>query len=388
MLTICNQYFHINSRLFNLIFHFQALDELARAKEMEWNEILSMRKLKEEAFLRVERRRQVMGFLESNNGQISDNLPPASLSLIPEWEQSHRDPSRERRNIQDSLSGAEVTMHDERSRLRLDSCRDDSQTADDDLSGKRDEEGTNLSQKSQRKRSGSSSKHPNDGTRKQRRSIDANLDARQIGEGRQGPIVDVRSIIADYRLRHPETVPRRGRRMRNSVNVGLGAGGAMVETSHGDSRPSSTDSCKSLGNPNDTPSFKDVLVQFAKLSQQQGEPVKTPQNYPDVTLHPVAPTPIILNSTTTTTQQTGSLLHGILTKSQSPRPATFSPTLARLLTAPERDRNITPTGNAGQQSNQQHLLQAYQGTNPVSISDLLSSSKVFFAHMLKKLIAV
>lgn len=67
----------------------------------------------------------------------------------------------------------------------------------------------------------------------------------------------------------------RGRRMRNSVNVGLGAGGAMVETGHNvDSRPSSTDSCKSNPNvtdPTNSMSFKDVLVQFAKLSQQQGK---------------------------------------------------------------------------------------------------------------------
>jgi len=34
-------------------------------------------------------------------------------------------------------------------------------------------------------------------------------ESRQIGEGRQGAIVDVRSIIADHRLKHPETVPRR-----------------------------------------------------------------------------------------------------------------------------------------------------------------------------------
>lgn len=64
--------------------------------------------------------------------------------------------------------------------------------------------------------------------------------------------------------------------MRNSVNVGLGAGGAVVETTHigADSRPSSTDSCKSSSNatdPSNSMSFKDVLVQFAKLSQQQGK---------------------------------------------------------------------------------------------------------------------
>lgn len=35
-------------------------------------------------------------------------------------------------------------------------------------------------------------------------------ESRQIGEGRQGAIVDVKSIIADHRLKHPDSqVPRR-----------------------------------------------------------------------------------------------------------------------------------------------------------------------------------
>ncbi|KAK0174901.1 hypothetical protein PV327_010614 [Microctonus hyperodae] len=367
----------------------QALDELARAKEMEWNEILSMRKLKEEAYLRVERKRQVMGFLESNNGQIPDNLPPASLSLIPEWELSRGEGDQESRSDnQESLNTMKVN-NDEKftHRTHLESLREDSRIMNDDESRliiKRDDEIINRHKKLSRHSSSatSSSNKSNDNGRKQRRSSDQNAENRQIGEGRQGPTVDVRSIIADYRLRHPETVPRRGRRMRNSVNIGLGAGGGMVDTSHGDSRPSSTDSCKSNTNTSDVNnamSFKDVLVQFAKLSQQQGEPVKTPQNYPDVTLHPVAPTPITINSSTTlsSSQPSGSLLHGILTKSQSPRPTTFSPTLARLLTAPERDRNTPPSGSVGQhQTTQtQHILQSYQGSNSVSITDLLSSSK-------------
>lgn len=40
-----------------------------------------------------------------------------------------------------------------------------------------------------------------------------------IGEGRQGAIIDVQSIIADYRSQHPENVPRRGRRMKSSGMV-------------------------------------------------------------------------------------------------------------------------------------------------------------------------
>lgn len=330
----------------------QALDELARAKEMEWNEILSMRKLKEEAYLRVERRRQVMGFME-DNGQLADTLPPASLALGPESESSGNTTpvSKEK-----SSFGSKEDLPEESSQ--------DSPASKGEKSSK---------QASQRQ--STPPKQSGENGRKQAEALSP--ENRQIGEGRQGAIVDVRSIIADYRLRHPETVPRRGRRMRNSVNVGLGAGGAMVETGHNvDSRPSSTDSCKSNSNtadPNNSVSFKDVLVQFAKLSQQQGEPVKTPQNYPDVTLHPVAPSPAPQN---TSPQPSGSLLHGILTKSQSPRPTTFSPTLARLLTAPERERNAPTTASAPQQSTAtQNLLQTYQGSNQVSISDLLSSSK-------------
>jgi len=57
--------------------------------------------------------------------------------------------------------------------------------------------------------------------------------------------------------------------MRNSVNIGLGAGGAMVETGHNaDSRPSSTESCKSNPSASDSINYKDMLVQFAKMSQQ------------------------------------------------------------------------------------------------------------------------
>ncbi|XP_066595696.1 caldesmon-like isoform X2 [Prorops nasuta] len=322
----------------------QALDELARAKEMEWNEILSMRKLKEEAYLRLERKRQVIGFM-ADNGQISDTMPLASLTLGVKWERSST-PVPKDRNF-----GSKEDITDEMSRGALVHKRE-------------------KHSKSSSQRHSTQSKQGNDG-RKQNEAL--NPENRQIGEGRQGAIVDVKSIIADYRLRHPETVPRR---MRNSVNVGLGTGGAMMETGQNvDSRPSSTDSCKSNPNVNDSNnsmSFKDVLVQFAKLSQQQGEPVKTPQNYPDVTLHPVAPSPVPQSAP----QQSGSLLHGILTKSQSPRPTTFSPTLARLLTAPERERNTPTMANLPQQNTTtQHLLQAYQGSNPVSISDLLSSSK-------------
>ncbi|XP_077263940.1 uncharacterized protein LOC143898379 isoform X4 [Temnothorax americanus] len=333
-----------------------ALQNLAHDKEMEWNEILRKRKLKEEAYMRIERKIQTTFYME-NDSQLSETLP-ATRSFLgsAEWE-----------NIANATSI---------SKERSFGCKEDLGERSSDSSGSKKEKTRRVSSQQRAtppKTNGESNRKQNDAL---------SPESRQIGEGRQGAIVDVRSIIADHRLKHPETVPRRGRRMRNSnVNINLGAGGAMVETGHNaDSRPSSTESCKSNPSASDSMNYKDMLVQFAKISQQ-GESIKVPQNYPDVTLHPVTP-----SSAQNTSQPTSSLLHGILTKAQTPRSTTFSPTLARLLTAPERERSSPAVAAAAaaaaasasmsqQSATTQHLLQAYQGSNLVSINDLLSSSK-------------
>lgn len=330
-----------------------ALENLAHVKEMEWNEILRKRKLKEEAYARLERKIQMTAFME-NDAQLPDPLPLASSSLGPaEWDNSDN----------------AISVSGEKS---FESKEDLTGEVSDSLKREKDVKVSPQQRVVPSKTNGESNR---------KRNQASSPESRQIGEGRQGAIVDVRSIIADHRLKHPETVPRRGRRMRNSVNVGLGAGGAMVETGHNtDSRPSSTESCKSNPSTNDSMNYKDILVQFAKMSQQgEGTSAKVPQNYPDVTLHPVAvPSSASQN---TASQPTGSLLHGILTKAQSPRSTTFSPTLARLLTAPERERNPAAAAAAAvasmsqQSATNQHLLQTYQGSNLVSINDILSSSK-------------
>uniref|UniRef100_A0A2M3YZU4 Putative aegyptin n=1 Tax=Anopheles braziliensis TaxID=58242 RepID=A0A2M3YZU4_9DIPT len=283
----------------------------------------------------------------------------------------------------------------------------------------------------------------------------------QLQIGRQGMRKDVSSIIADYRQKHPENVPRRGRRLKNigsgsSSNNGSSAGnGGSNLGSFGDSgaisltalsggksrpgsvdniahrlsellaaaensRPSSNDSSQSTSNLLSSlvsaqsasgaagqQFLKDVLAQFAKMSQNEqsllsnlhllsnvnaaantvSSPQHSPQNLqnhlpnhhlhhqqkqsgskggslPEVTLHPVmnstAHSELLgshnsslsgaaANLSAVNASSTNSLLHGILTKSTS-RPAsaggvsaatvaninTFSPTLARLLTAPER----------------------------------------------------
>ncbi|XP_053683627.1 titin homolog, partial [Sabethes cyaneus] len=289
--------------------------------------------------------------------------------------------------------------------------------------------------------------------------------------GRQGVIKDVKSIIADYRQKHPEQVPRRGRRLKNIPNYDGGKGGSaasrMTELSFllaaaENSRPSSNDSSQS--NSNNLPagggssnppglSFKDVLVQFAKMSQsdrnllsnlssltsaavaattatasattnsssssqQQQQQQQSQQNaaanlskgaYPEVTLHPVMNS----NSTSGTVSNaemnhtggsqhtngsnqaqnnsnnssTNSLLHGILTKSSSRPNATgftsFSPTLARLLTAPERMSSQAATVTSGALAN----LQANTGLNLSKSNSEITITPVVASNLQQSLLA-
>ncbi|XP_063241467.1 uncharacterized protein LOC134541744 isoform X2 [Bacillus rossius redtenbacheri] len=352
-----------------------ALEAMARAKEHEWNSILRLRKVKEEMLLRLQRKRQVMLIMMGGRpGEAVD-----WEALCGEWGRPHetalnpvnlsKTAGRPGRAQQALKAGQHVMM------VPVVSSSPQA----------KDRRGQRPILPKPPAAAGGNGQNP------------------VIGEGRQGTILDVRSIIADYRSRHPEMVPRRGRRLKSSLSptpgqqpseslvssssrvggcssggvfsmasLALGSGSQMragpadlgelgfldASSRHdASSRPSSADSSRSEAPPGGF-SFKDVLVQFAKLSQaEQGQLAKpAPPPYPEVTLHPVQHSP----------PQQSSLLHGILTKSaQRPapeKPAAFSPTLARLLTAPER----LPGGGAAS---------AFHGVGHVSINDLLSSSK-------------
>ncbi|XP_019697216.1 uncharacterized protein LOC105183613 isoform X4 [Harpegnathos saltator] len=349
-----------------LLQRMQFLEKLARDKEKEWNQILYTRKLTEEAYVRLQRKRQMMRL--TNSGTQPEDVPPTSLEA--RWMNSDgtsRDTvSRER-------------SFEFKSELSEESSLNASSTKKQNVA------------KVGSQRQTASSKSSGENSRKQNET--SSPETRQLGEGRQGARVEVTSIIANHRKMFPDPAPKRGRRTRNSVNVNLTAGGAMVETGHNaDSRPSSTDSCKS--NPSatecqNTVNFREMVYQFNRLSQHQGEPARPSQNYPDVTLQPVPSghnaSPVPEN----TIAPSRSLLHGILTNNTSSRPNNFPLTLAKLLTAPERERNspaaaaaaaataaaTTPMVPMSQQTaGTQHLLQAYQGSSLGSISELLSSS--------------
>ncbi|XP_014487773.1 PREDICTED: uncharacterized protein LOC106751400 isoform X3 [Dinoponera quadriceps] len=342
-----------------LLKRMQFLEKLAKDKEKEWNQILYTRKLTEEAYVRIQRKKHMMRL--TNSTTQLDDVPPTSLEA--KWLNSDGTSME---------TGSRERTFEFKSDLSEESSLNASSTKKQNVA--------------KAARQSGSSKSGGENSRKQSEQT-SSPETRQIGEGRQGARVEVTSIIANHRKMFPDPAPKRGRRTRNAVNVNLTAGGALVETGHNaDSRPSSTDSCKS--NPSATEcqnvNFKDMVLQFNRLSQHTvGEPARAPQNYPDVTLQPVPSghnaSPVPEN----TTAPSRSLLHGILTNNTSSRPNNFPLTLAKLLTAPERERNspavaavtaTTPMVPMSQQSaSTQHLLQAYQGSSLGSISELLSS---------------
>lgn len=155
--------------------------------------------------------------------------------------------------------------------------------------------------------------------------------------GRQGPIKDVKSLIDDFRQQHPETVPRRGRRMKN---VGPHTNSNHSFDRHGTDDESSLQrsalDMASRSSSNESAMLSNV-AQASKtfglnLLGDHGSPLtstpllkQSPSNmgYPEVTLHPIKSSG---NQSSASKQkndaadlsasqsQTSSLLHGILTK--------------------------------------------------------------------------
>ncbi|CAH1179434.1 unnamed protein product [Phaedon cochleariae] len=361
----CNNMEQIHSFSEQLLAEIKTLNELAKEKEREWNNIIHLKKLKEELLLRMQRKRQVLMINEksdyaellheSQNGSTEDSLRNISQSIL---KYSSTSPSKST------------------SLLANTGCAN----------------GSNL-------------KYRNIQPKPSHQLCD--LNGSSSAQQAKRLTLDVQSIIADYRQRHPETVPRRGRRIRSHTDVTnkypnsilnfssmtLGSGsqmrhgtdingelGLLLNTINSNKpdpgklpNPDST-----MSNPQDSVSFKDMLLQFAKLSQSERNeliqnaikpptqvPVKPPPPYPEVTVHPVRdPVP------TTSSASSSSLLHGILTKTPTKQNSktSFSPTLARLLTAPEKAAGNLVTSTPTITNTTIH-------PSNMSISEILSTSK-------------
>ncbi|XP_044752970.1 uncharacterized protein LOC123312543 isoform X2 [Coccinella septempunctata] len=300
----------------------KTLNDLAREKEMEWNSIIHLKKFKEELLLRIERKKQ-LSYMNVDKNDVDESQDESQVKASP---------SRVTLSIPKASQTDKINKFLARTRSS---------------------------------------------------ETNGSLDLRQHIKSR--PTLDVQSIIADYRQRHPENVPRRGKRIRNNFNgknrasnvlnfssMSLGSGSQVKHNNLQDISNELNLILNSMDQSDiprsametghriqDSTSFKSMLLQLAKLSQTEENEIlqnsiKPPPPYPEVTVHPVASTTPLQNS----------LLHGILTKtpSRANYKKAFSPTLARLLTAPDQSGNDLKSS-----------LSSHSGS--ISITEMLSSSK-------------
>ncbi|XP_031357652.1 uncharacterized protein LOC116181424 isoform X2 [Photinus pyralis] len=311
----------IQTQMDQILSEIRVLNVLALDKEKEWNNIIHLKKIKEELLLRFQRRKQILTLTNDKTEWECVGSPEP-----PHENEEHSAESKQLKNLANPNSGLVIYST---SQSKTETGRKNSKNLPSTI-------------------------------------IEINGHSGDLRQNRQRPVLDVQSIIADYRQRHPEAVPRRGRRIRSILN-NQGSGSQVKQnlSSSGIENNSelgllltAVDNGKGapkLGDGNETASFKDVLMQFAKLSQTERQDLlqsemKQPPPYSEVTVHPVP---------AHTQPTTNSLLHGILTKTQSRSDnskSTFSPTLARLLTAPERAA-MSPHNN------------------PLSVTDMLSNNK-------------
>ncbi|KAF7278037.1 hypothetical protein GWI33_008956 [Rhynchophorus ferrugineus] len=315
-LSECNTPEQIQAVSEHLLAEIKTLSELAKEKEREWNQILHTRKLKEELLIRLQRKKNTLFIGDTD---INDLQPEVNgqLSVL----KCNQKPN--------SVKTVNVERSKQKNLLHT--------------------------------------------TKQSQFDLNSALDFRQ----KQRPTRDVQAIIADHRQRHPEAVPRRGGSFASGQkpadHESASELGFLLNNMNGsreNSRSSTLDSYSQ-----DTTSYQDILVQFAKLSQKEKNELqmhlqnnaKPPPPYPEVTVHPV-------NNTSSITPS-NSLLHGILTKTpvktstntstNQNSKTSFSPTLARLLTAPERaSSQVTstpiPMGNT-------------QSPGNMSLSDIIGS---------------
>lgn len=168
----CSTLDQIHTYTDQVLAEIKTLNDLAKEKEREWNNIIHLKKLKEELLLRIQRRKQILTLnCDKNDGSETES--------------------------QYDISDDKSSVHS----------------------------GTIL--KSNLSSKGTSLRIPNvhqDKSNKQRSLLNSALEmngqsADYNKQARQRPVLDVQSIIADYRQRHPEAVPRRGRRIRSVLNT-------------------------------------------------------------------------------------------------------------------------------------------------------------------------
>ncbi|XP_037294597.1 uncharacterized protein LOC115445247 isoform X2 [Manduca sexta] len=350
----------IQRHMEQLLSEIQTLRELAQKKEHEWNNILHLKKVKEEILLRLLRRKQVLSFEKSAEVNGSDRTDP--FDFLNQPKNLAIDKSDEISGLSLKQPGSTITPIIQPPVLPVTSHFNP-------LAGLPPPYDKASHMQNMPKpvfpqpmmMPGPLPGFPRDMNGQLPTSFGLPM-------GRQGPTKDVKSIIADYRQRNPEVTPRRGRRMKSILNPNMMNTPRPIApkvdnmnnmnninmfynnldmVSHNQKTLLERLIVKAGGLPNG-PSFKDVLIQFANMQQTNNllpnRPVETITNRPEhhvrperrqrqerseeihkaeriaassPRLPPPPPYPEISLLPVTTSQDTSqqnSLLHGILTK--------------------------------------------------------------------------
>ncbi|XP_059052210.1 titin-like [Achroia grisella] len=387
-----------------LLSEIQTLRELAQKKEQEWNNILHLKKVKEEILLRLLRRKQVLSFEKSADVNGSDRTDP--FDYLNQAKNLAIDKS-------DEISGLSIKQPGPTINPLLAQAPVMPVTSHfNPMAGLPPpyDKAAHMQPMPkpifppQMMMPGPMPQYPRD--------MNGQLPGTYgLPMGRQGPTKDVKSIIADYRQRNPDVTPRRGRRMKSILNPNMmNAPRPIAPKMDGLNNLNNLNmlfnnldmnqkamlerlqQMQAGGMPNGL-SFKDVLVQFANMQQANtglipNRPVEMPRPdhhirpegghprrrqersheevhipvkqaerlaSPNTRLPPPPPYPEIsllpVSSSQDTNQTQNSLLHGILTKQASPATQSYSPTLAKLLTSPERKQSAPTLPTFGQAKN-------------------------------------
>lgn len=194
--------------------------------------------------------------------------------------------------------------------------------------------------------------------------VGACADSQADARNRQGTI-SVQSLIADYRAKHPEEIPTRGRRIRQPSRI----------CNDPNSSSSPPPNSQPGGQEGANMSFKDVLLQFAKMSSRQGhanpvDMIQVGKESPGTSgnsamagssgsssaaaLQSLAAARNARSSPHTAGLSAGSILQSALSGSRTN--PNFAPTLAQLLTNPANEQQ------------QQHPQQLPLGGNQPTVS--------------------
>ncbi|CAG9103139.1 unnamed protein product [Plutella xylostella] len=256
-----------------LLSEIQTLRELAQKKEHEWNNILHLKKVKEEILLRLLRRKQVISFEKSsevNNGNCKDPFDYLNASKNLAIDKS------------DEISGLALKPPATSINQPIIQPPIMPPTSHFNMSGLPPpyDKAAHMNMPKvfpqQLMMPGPTMPFPRD------MNMNGQLNSFGLPMGRQGPTKDVKSIIADYRQRNPDVTPRRGRRMKSILNPNMmnaprqalpkveNLNLGMIFNNLDMNQKAMLERLSQMQGaslPNGM-SFKDVLVQFANIQQQ------------------------------------------------------------------------------------------------------------------------